>query len=150
MKTLSLTVSSFASTSLSHCFSLLSTFLYSKPFRNNQMHCEIVDHYFNLFFAEIHLKKENLKSVFWAPEFEPPNWYIGLPNSLNTSLHFHFLNKEIRKNRARSMKTKLVCQLTTLIFFSNPYFGILFIIIVLQYAPMYLVVRSKGIKHLST
>ena len=35
MKTLLLTVSSFASTSLSYCFALLSVFLYSKPFRNN-------------------------------------------------------------------------------------------------------------------
>ena len=35
MKTLLLAVSSFASTSLSHCFSLLSAFLYFKSFRNN-------------------------------------------------------------------------------------------------------------------
>ena len=35
MKTLSLTVSSFALTFLSYCFALLSAFLYSKPFRNN-------------------------------------------------------------------------------------------------------------------
>ena len=86
MKTLSLTVSSFASTSLSHCFSLLSAFLYSKPFRNNTMHCEIIDRHFNVFFVEIQLKKGNLKSVLWALEFGLPNRYTGLPNSLNTSL----------------------------------------------------------------
>ena len=32
------------------------------------------------------LKKENLKSVFWAPEFGRPNRYTGLPNGLDTSL----------------------------------------------------------------
>ena len=86
MKTLSLTVSSFTSTSLSHCFSLLSAFLYSKPFRNNKTHCEIIDPYFNVFFVEIQLKKGNLKSVLWALEFGHPNRYTGLPNGLNTSL----------------------------------------------------------------
>ena len=35
-------------------------------FRNNQMHCEIVDRYFNVFFVEIQLNKENLKIVFKA------------------------------------------------------------------------------------
>ena len=67
--TLLLTVPSFALTSLSHCFSLLSAFLCSKPFRNKYMHCEIIDRHFNVFFIEIRTKKENLKSVFWAPEF---------------------------------------------------------------------------------
>ena len=86
MKTLSLTVSSFVSTSLSHCFSLLSAFLYSKPFQNNWMLCEIIDRYFNIFFVEIQLKKENLKHVFLAREFRYPTWYSGLPNGLNTSL----------------------------------------------------------------
>ena len=64
MKTLSLIVSSFASTTLSHCFSLLFAFLTSKTFRNNYMHCEIIDRYFNVFFIEIQLKKENLKWAF--------------------------------------------------------------------------------------
>ena len=86
MKTLSLTVSSFASTTLSHCFSLLSAFLYSKPFQNNQKHCEIIDRYLKAFFVEIQLKKENLKIVFQEPEFERPNQYTGLPNGLDISL----------------------------------------------------------------
>ena len=67
MKTLSLKVSFFASISLSHCFSRLPAFLYSMPFRNNKMHCEIIDRYFNEF-VEIQLKEENLKSIFWAPK----------------------------------------------------------------------------------
>ena len=106
MKTLSLTVSSFASISLSHCFSLLSAFLYSKPFRNNKMHCEIIDRYFNVFFVEIQLKKGNLKSVPWALEFGRRNRYTGLTNGLNTSLkltpvkrceHFVYWNRKLKK-----------------------------------------------------
>ena len=31
------------------------------------MHCEIIDRYFNLFFVEILLRKENLQIVFWVP-----------------------------------------------------------------------------------
>ena len=81
MKTLLLTVYSFTLTSLSHCFSLLSAFCILS-------HFEIIDCYFNIFFAEIKLTKENLKSVFWAPEFGCPKKYIGLPNSLNTSLSY--------------------------------------------------------------
>ena len=50
------------------------------------MHCEIIDRNFNIFFVEIQLKKENLKSAFWAPEIVCPKWYTGLPNDLNTSL----------------------------------------------------------------
>ena len=49
------------------------------------MHYEITDRYFNFFFVEIQLKKENLKSDFWAPEFGHPNQYTGLSNGLNTS-----------------------------------------------------------------
>ena len=85
MKTLSLTVSFFALISLSHCFSPLSAFLYSVPFQNNKMHCEIIDRYFNIF-VEIQLKEDNWKGIFWASDFGHPNQYIGLPNSLNTSL----------------------------------------------------------------
>ena len=72
MKTLLLRFSSFALTSSSHCFPILSAFLYSKPFGNNYMHYEITDH-FNIFLVEIKMKKENLKSVFWAPEFGCPD-----------------------------------------------------------------------------
>ena len=78
MKTLSLTVSCFASTSLSHCFSLPFAFLYSKPFWNNYMHCEIIERYFNIFFIEIQLK---------IKYFGSPNWYTGLPNAWNTWLN---------------------------------------------------------------
>ena len=45
------------------------------------MHCEIIDRYFNEFFVEI--QKENLKSLFWAPELWRPNRYTGPPNGLN-------------------------------------------------------------------
>ena len=59
---------------LSHFISLQSVFLSSKPFWNSRMHCEIIDRYFNVFFAEIQPKKENLKSVFWAakPVYRSP------------------------------------------------------------------------------
>ena len=42
--------------------------------------------FFFFFLVEIKLKKENLKSDFWAPEFGRSNRYTGLPNGLNTSL----------------------------------------------------------------
>ena len=51
------------------------------------MHCEIIDRHLYVFFVEIKPEKENLKSVFWAPEFGRPNRYNGLSNSLNMSLN---------------------------------------------------------------
>ena len=60
--------------------------LSSKPFQNNYIHCKIIDHYFNIFFVEIQLAKENLKNVFWAPEFGCPNRYISLRINLDTLL----------------------------------------------------------------
>ena len=50
------------------------------------MHCEMTDCYFNIYFIKIQLKIENLKIVFWMPEFGHPNWYTRLPNGLNASL----------------------------------------------------------------
>ena len=41
------------------------------------MHCEILDHFFNILFVEIQLKKENLKNVFWMPEFGRPNQFMN-------------------------------------------------------------------------
>ena len=46
----------------------------------------MIDRHFNIFFVEIQPKKENLISVYLAPEFGCPNRYTGLPNRLNTSL----------------------------------------------------------------
>ena len=34
--------------------------------------------------VEVRLKKEKLKSAFWAPEFGCPNRYTGLPNGVDT------------------------------------------------------------------
>ena len=67
---------------LSHFFSLLSAFLSSKPFRKNYTHCEVTD----ATFVDIQLQKENLKNIFWAPEFGRPNWYTSLLNGQDTSL----------------------------------------------------------------
>ena len=50
------------------------------------IHCEIIDCYISIFFIEIQLKKENLRSVFWVLEFGCPNQYTGLPNDLDTLL----------------------------------------------------------------
>ena len=50
------------------------------------MHGQIIDCYFNVFFVEIQLTKQNLKSDIWASEFGHPNRYTGLPNSLYPSL----------------------------------------------------------------
>ena len=54
------------------------------------MHCEIIIATSTYCFFEIKLKKENLKSVFWAPEFGCLSWYTGLANSLNMSLNTYF------------------------------------------------------------
>ena len=78
-------VNSFFSTPLSHCFSLLSASLHSKPFQNNYKHCEIIDNYFKVFFVEIQMKKEILKSVC-APKSlsQSPRWpeYITVINKI--------------------------------------------------------------------
>ena len=50
------------------------------------MYCEITDRYFNIYFVEVQLKSESLKSVFWAPEFGNPNRYMSLLNHLNMTL----------------------------------------------------------------
>ena len=51
------------------------------------MHCGIPDRHFHVFFfVEIQLKKENFKSVLWAPEFGHPNRCICLLNGLNSLL----------------------------------------------------------------
>ena len=75
MKALLLTVSSFALTSLSHCFFLLSAFLCSKPFWNNKVHCKIIDSHFNVFTLQCcnTTEKRNLENCFfgarvWVPE----------------------------------------------------------------------------------
>ena len=72
---------------LFYCFLFCLLFLSSKPSLNNQMHSEIDDRCFSVFFVEIQLKKENLKSVFWVPEFRCPNQYTCLPNGLDLSLN---------------------------------------------------------------
>ena len=50
------------------------------------MHCEIIDHYFNIFFVEMQLKKDTFKTAFWAQEFGSPNQYTALSDSLDMSL----------------------------------------------------------------
>ena len=75
---------------LCHCLSLLSATLSSNTFQNNQMHCEIIDCYFNVFFVEIHLKKENLKSAFWVSGVGHPNWCTSPPNGIREVRNVHF------------------------------------------------------------
>ena len=85
MKILSYPISSFASASF-----LLIVFLFCRHFCLSHfkiIRCiEIIDRYFNIFFVEIQLKKQNLKSIFLAPEFGHPNWYTSLLKGLDTSL----------------------------------------------------------------
>ena len=42
--------------------------------------------YFPVFFVEMQLTKQNLKSDIWAPEFGRPKRYTGLPNGVAASL----------------------------------------------------------------
>ena len=46
------------------------TFLSSKPFQNNQIHCEIINHYFNVFFYCNTTKTQvwASKPVYWSPK----------------------------------------------------------------------------------
>ena len=41
------------------------------------MHSKIIGRYFNVFFFQIQLKKGNLKSDFWVPEFGHPNRLVN-------------------------------------------------------------------------
>ena len=61
------------------------------------MLCKIIDRYINVFFDVIQMKKENWESVFWTPQFGPPDRYIGLPNGLDASLRTHSHNQKIGK-----------------------------------------------------
>lgn len=60
-------------------FFFLSAFLSSMPFQNNQMHCAIINHYFNIFFIEAQPKKRKREKCFlgarvWAskPVYRSP------------------------------------------------------------------------------
>ena len=55
------------------------------------MHYEINDHYFNIFYIEIQLKKHNLKSVNSAQEFGHTNWHTGLANGLVAGFVVHWV-----------------------------------------------------------
>ena len=68
---------------------VLSAFLFSKPFQNNYMHCEIIDHYFNKFSVAIQLKKEKITSVFWVPK--PIYWSPK-------KHHFYIWVQDVRSN----------------------------------------------------
>ena len=63
MKRLSVKISFFTSSSLSHCFSRLSAFLYSMPFRNDKMYCKIIGCY------STYLLKCNWKRKTWKVFF---------------------------------------------------------------------------------
>ena len=50
------------------------------------MHYEIIDSYFNIFFVEIELKKENLKNVFRVPEVFQMAWICNCCRAVITLL----------------------------------------------------------------
>ena len=81
MKIVSLTVLSFTTTALSHCFSFLSAFFILSHFK-------IIRGIMKLLTATStnFLLKCNWKKKTWKMFFERPNRYTGLPNGLNTSL----------------------------------------------------------------
>ena len=116
---------------LSHCFSLLSAFLFPKPFRNNKMHCEIIDNSFNVFFVEIQLKSEKLEKCFLASELRRPNRCTGLPTNLNTSL------ADLGRSALRQNKSSLSASLSTI-------FGLASLVTLIT------VVFSRSILHLKT
>ena len=71
------------------------------------MQFEIIDRYFKLFFVEIKLKKQNLKSGICASEFGRPNRYTDLTNGLDTSL------KETEKHKREIHDKKMIEKYTT-------------------------------------
>ena len=63
-------------------------------------------------FAKVQLKKENLKSFFWVPEFGSPNWHTGLPNGLDTSLEwFTFTFVTELRTHGRNKSYRLINQI---------------------------------------
>ena len=111
MKTLLLTVSSFASTPYCLIVFLLSAFLSSKPFRNNWMPCEIIDHYFPIFFVEIQLNKEFLKknTTAWAPKllywpFKWPEYISGIISSIFIGLFSWAINNVLYWHKTNNKK----------------------------------------------
>ena len=74
------------------------------------MLCEIIDRYINVTFAEIQLKKENLKRVFCVPEFRHPNRYTGLPNSLDVSLAIISIVKPINSVQVSEFFDQQICK----------------------------------------
>ena len=73
--------------SLFDCFSFPSAFLSSKPFRNNQMHCEIIYRHFNLFVCRNTTEKSKLEKCYSDNKVWAPKCYNGLSNDLDKSLH---------------------------------------------------------------
>ena len=78
------------------------------------MHLEIIDHYFNLLFVEIQLKKENLKSVFWGarvwvakPVYRSPK----LPGNVTVLIILTLtINPENKKNlRLAVNRSRSIC-----------------------------------------
>ena len=61
---------------------VIFAFLSSESFRNNYMHCEIIDHYFGIF-VEIQLKEENLKYFSDTKSSAPKLVHTSLPNDLS-------------------------------------------------------------------
>ena len=74
------------------------------------MLCEIIDRYINVTFAEIQLKKENLKRVFCVPEYRHPNRYTGLPNSLDVSLAIISIVKPINSVHSKILSANQVSE----------------------------------------
>ena len=83
---------------LCHCFSFMSACLSSKSFRNNQMHCEIIDRYFNVFLLKNKWKKkiwndffghQSLGAQTGIPDF-PKGLDTSLPKQLTSYLQLHY------------------------------------------------------------
>ena len=70
------------------------------------MHCQIIDRYFNLFFVEIQLAKQNLKSDTWGQEFGCPNRYTGLPNGIRPCMY----NKSFDYCRTNKLFSLFICE----------------------------------------
>ena len=111
---------------VSHCFLLCLQFCILSHFET--IRCTVkslIAYFINIFLAEIQLKKENLKSVFWAAELGCSNWYTSLLNHLNMALDKFRLRQwnipsTIHMFKISKIHTRTMCQIYSKLLLKSP------------------------------
>ena len=111
---------------VSHCFLLCLQFCILSHFETIKCTVKsLIAYFINIFLAEIQLKKENLKSVFWAAEFGHSNWYTSLLNHLNMALYkFRLRQWNILSTthmfKVSKIHTRTMCQIYSKLLLKSP------------------------------